>query len=77
VISLNSYYSMMTVAFSPSGEFTVSGGDQKVSTWSAPWWDDNRKQVITTFVYLPPSVLMLFVTAATRVLPRRVSSPNV
>ncbi|KIJ13500.1 hypothetical protein PAXINDRAFT_80921 [Paxillus involutus ATCC 200175] len=65
------------VTFSPSGEFVASGGDDKISIWRVPWWDDSQKQVITALTYLPTPFLTVFIPAGTQILIRRPLSSNV
>jgi WD40 repeat protein len=69
--------SINVVTFSPSGEFVASGGYDKISIWRVPWWDDSRKQVITTFAYLPTPFLTVFIPAGTQILLERALSSNV
>ncbi|KIK77809.1 hypothetical protein PAXRUDRAFT_165674 [Paxillus rubicundulus Ve08.2h10] len=65
-------YSLLTVTFSPSGEFVASGGrDGEISIWRVPWWNVSQN-VMIYYVHVSSSAISYcLVTAATQALPKR------
>ncbi|KAF9222264.1 WD40 repeat-like protein [Gyrodon lividus] len=46
-------HELCAVTFSPSGEFVASAGNDNVSIWRVPWWDDSQKQAHDSLLDLP------------------------